>query len=318
MALRIINTVLRILLGLVFIASGLLKLFPIEAFEYNFVSIGIANWNTAPFIARLLIGFEFLLGGFLIFNVLMQRFTLKAVLALLLMFTVYLVYQLITEGDDGNCGCFGEYLEMTPSESIIKNVFMAGIAVWLLATKAQLHFNRLPFFLRDRYVASALTIVAMVLPFILNTVTTSPPDANKKEKVGYRLALDNAYSSNNPDKLKVDVRNGKHVLALLSLKCSHCKMAALKMNVMHKRHPELPFYYLLRGNSEIRLKEFMDGTQHADVPYSIYNQNDFFELAQDAVPAIYWLQNDTVVKSETVYTLNEDSILAWVNSNARK
>ena len=76
----------RILLGLIFIASGLLKLFPIEPFELNFIDLGIANWFTAPIIARGLIGFELLLGAFLIFDLAMKKFTIKATYGILIFF----------------------------------------------------------------------------------------------------------------------------------------------------------------------------------------------------------------------------------------
>ena len=113
---------LRVLLGLVFILSGYLKLYPIESFELNFIDLGVGNWYTAPFIARLLIASEFFLGLMLVFNQSLKKFTLKATIALLLFFTAYLGIQIIREGNTGNCGCFGTYLQMTPLESILKNI----------------------------------------------------------------------------------------------------------------------------------------------------------------------------------------------------
>src|SRR5438552_14738720 len=116
--LLIIST--RILLGATFLLSAYLKLFPIEPFELNFIDLGIANWYTAPFIARLLIGLEFFLGVLLLSGISLRKFTLPATFALLLLFSVYLIVQLITSGDKGDCGCFGTYLQMTPLQSLIK------------------------------------------------------------------------------------------------------------------------------------------------------------------------------------------------------
>lgn len=302
------------LLGLVFLASAYLKLFPIEAFEFNFVSIGVANWSTAPLMARLLIGAEFALGVFLIFNIALQRVTLPAVLAMLAVFTVYLVYQLFTEGNEGNCGCFGTYLEMTPLESIAKNVMMAGIAVWLLITKKQWTFSGLPKFMSDVYVAPVLGLIMFALPFVLNPVGATVPDSVQGSGfVGKKLDLERLYSADSLSKPTVDLRVGKHVLALFSMRCEHCKMASLKMNVMHRRHPELPFYYVLRGKAETRLQPFLTETQYSDVPYTVYNDDYFFELSGGAVPAIYRLENGLVVKAESVYTLNEDELVKWYN-----
>ena len=80
---RIIYFTLSSLLGMVFIFSGYIKLYPIEAFELNFIDVGIANWFTAPIIARLLIGLEIGLGLLLLLQFEYRKFTLKAVMAYL-------------------------------------------------------------------------------------------------------------------------------------------------------------------------------------------------------------------------------------------
>src|SRR5690554_1640604 len=105
---------LCILMGAVFIFSGYTKLYPIEPFEYTFVDIGMAGWQLAPFVARLLIGLEFLIGVLLVFNLHLRKIIYKTGIALLLFFSVYLVLLIFFTGNKGNCGCFGSHLEMTP------------------------------------------------------------------------------------------------------------------------------------------------------------------------------------------------------------
>src|SRR4051812_33546550 len=104
---RLTAITISIALGLIFLYSGFSKLVPvIETFEFTFVDIGIANWYTAPVIARLLIGLEFFLGLFLLINYRLKKFTLPFTAALLLLFIVYLIVQIVTSGNTGNCGCF--------------------------------------------------------------------------------------------------------------------------------------------------------------------------------------------------------------------
>src|SRR5436305_2502938 len=93
---------LRILVGGTFLLSAWLKLFPIEAFELNFIDLGIANWVTAPFIARLLISTEFFLGLMILIGVALKKFTLPATFALLAIFSLYLLVQLVMVGDKGD------------------------------------------------------------------------------------------------------------------------------------------------------------------------------------------------------------------------
>ena len=67
---RISGSILSLGLGLIFIYSGYTKLYPvIETFEFTFIDIGVANWYTAPLIARLLIGLEFFIGLLLILKI---------------------------------------------------------------------------------------------------------------------------------------------------------------------------------------------------------------------------------------------------------
>src|SRR4051812_41160097 len=111
---RIVGIILSVCLGLVFIYSGYSKIFPLEPFEFTFVDMGVANWYTAPIIARLLIGLEFFIGALLILNYKLRRFTIPFTVGLLSFFIIYLLIQIIKNGDTGNCGCFGESIHMTP------------------------------------------------------------------------------------------------------------------------------------------------------------------------------------------------------------
>lgn len=295
------------MLGLLFIASGILKLIPIEPFELNFIDVGVANWFTAPIIARGLIGFELLLGLFLIFNLAMNKFTIKATYAILIFFTFYLFYQLFKVGNNGNCGCFGTYLQMTPLESIFKNIAMLSvlIVVQFIPARWSLFWPKFfnPFFI----------LAAFVSPYILN-----PPDSliagHRAGAVNYPLGLKRIYSDTSIVKPSIDLTVGKHIVAFMSLSCMHCRMNALKMHVLQQRNPDFPFYILLNGDTAMFEKSFFDFTKAENIPFSYFNNDDFFSYVDGSVPAIFWLLNDTV-KFRSLYTdLNEDDIKTWLNT----
>ncbi len=111
---KIINHIIRIIIGLVFIVSALAKLFPIEPFEIVFVDLGVANWLIAPFLARFIIAVELFLGLSILFNVWLKNKIYYLTQASLLIFTVYLIYLLITKGNNVDCGCFGSFLSLSP------------------------------------------------------------------------------------------------------------------------------------------------------------------------------------------------------------
>ena len=53
---------LRYFVGILFLFSGIAKLFPIETFEFSLVSQGIAGWSIVPYLSRFIIAAEIFLG----------------------------------------------------------------------------------------------------------------------------------------------------------------------------------------------------------------------------------------------------------------
>ena len=85
--LKISLFILSSLLGLTFLYSGYVKLVPaIEPFEFTFVDLGVGGWRTAPFIARFMIGLEFLIGFLLITGLYIKSFSIKLTVASLILF----------------------------------------------------------------------------------------------------------------------------------------------------------------------------------------------------------------------------------------
>lgn len=298
-------------LGLVFLYSGYTKLTPvIETFEFSFVDIGIANWYTAPVIARLLIGLEFFLGVLLILNYNLKRFTLPFTVILLLLFSIYLLFQLLTSGNQGNCGCFGEHLKMTPLQAILKNVIMilGGIAVYFLFDGWKLKFNML--FL------SLTGLSAVLIPFIVNPVDYTYTSNNLEEKVNYPLELNLLYEPEDSSKVetpKVDLRKGKHVVAFLSLTCSHCRIAAKKFRLIKKNNPGLPVYFILNGEKS-SYPVFIEDTKADNIPSSFCLGKAFIQLASAHLPRIYYLDNGIVVKKVDYFELNQYAIESWIET----
>lgn len=306
------SILLSICLGLVFIYSGYSKIFPIEPFEFTFVDIGIANWYTAPVIARLLIGLEFFIGMLLIANYNLRKFTLPFTAILLFIFIIYLVIQLITSGNDGNCGCFGESIRMTPVQGILKNVIMIVVAfiIYILSAGWKVRYNAL--------LLCLVAVPVTAVPFILNPVDYTYTSNNLDEKVNYPLELNLLFSPEDSAKVEiptVDIRKGKHVVAFLSLSCSHCRIAAKKFRLIKKNDPELPIYFILNGD-KARYKEFIEDTKATNIPYSYCLGKSFVQLSSAHLPRIYYLDNGIVVKKVDYYELNQYAIENWIKSDS--
>ena len=125
----VVKNIIRIGIGSVFIIASILKLITIDEFEIYIYSFNIFSFFITTILSRLLIVGEIVLGIFLIFKI-YYRFTWKATLTIQILFTIFLIYTALFR-DDGNCHCFGDLVQLSPMQSIIKNLVIIG-ALFLL------------------------------------------------------------------------------------------------------------------------------------------------------------------------------------------
>lgn len=124
--------VLRIIIFILFIVSGITKMFPLWAFEKQLVDLGICGWCQAPFLARSIIALELALGIAMLQPHFLKRIIIPSTILLLVAFCVHLSIQMVQFGpNNGNCGCFGQLIPMTPLEAFIKNIITIAILIYL-------------------------------------------------------------------------------------------------------------------------------------------------------------------------------------------
>ena len=305
---KILLFILCSILGLVFILSGISKLYPIEPFEYTFVDIGIFNWQLAPFIARLLIGLELFIGLLLLFNLAFKKVAFKLGVLVLLLFCIYLLFLIIFTGNKGNCGCFGSFIQMTPLQALIKNAIM--IVVFILLNK--FHVGWLLNKKLIKLFVIILVLLAFVIPFILNPVELdySASYLNKSEN-NFKLELDSLYKNATLNKPPDTLSQNKQIIVFLSLTCEYCRIAANKIRIIHERNPKIPFYFVLNGDN-VDLKPFFDHTQTQDISHCILLGKSFVYLAGTSMPVIYLVNNSVVENNLNYIDLDQIEIEKWL------
>lgn len=123
---------IRIFMFLMFMLSAVTKMFPIWAFEKQFVDLGLASWCWAPFFARFMIAVEIALGVAIIQPHFLKKLVIPSTILLLAVFCVHLSIQMVQHGAmTGNCGCFGQILPMTPLEAFLKNIVFIAMLAYL-------------------------------------------------------------------------------------------------------------------------------------------------------------------------------------------
>lgn len=293
---------LLFLLSGLFFLSGIVKLFPVELFEYTFVDLGLANWQGAPFVARMFIAFELVLAMVLL--VPMRKFLLSGLVTcfvFLMVMNVYLIWQWLVYGNQGNCGCFGMLIPMTPAQSLQKNIGMSGLCIGVFLLRKNLF--TLPF--RNKLVLMVMLIISILLPFVVNPVTPSSMQANREYKVNLQLSL-------LKHKPLFDFDKGKYMVAFLSLTCPHCKLAAYKLALMKKQNPKIPVFLFLNGEPENEARFFAE-TRAIHLPHAYMSfKEGFVENAGNSLPAIYYANKRKIEKKTNYLIMRQEEIESWL------
>jgi len=303
---KIFSLIICIIVGAVFLYSAFTKLYPVEYFEYTFVDLGFANWHTAPFLARILIGVEAFTGLVLVFQIRIKEFSIPLAAVMLIIFCIHLAGQIILNGNEGNCGCFGNQLMMTPLQALIKNIVLLVLLFIARHYYADHGGLQLP-----KWLITVTVLLTLSVPFILNPVDLAASVSHDIKSLNYPLDVHWLYENPNDKPPEADFAEGKHIVAFFSVECSHCKLAAYKLHVMYKRNPSLPITMVLNGDRD-ELPAFFDETKSADIPHVLYKGPNYLKMSGPTLPAIYWISNGIVVNKINYMQLSQDDIEKWL------
>lgn len=299
----ILGLLLTLGLAAVFIYSALSKVYSLEPFSWSFMDLLPVGLTIAGILARIFIGFEFLIGVFLLAHLFLKKITYKATFVFLGVMSLYLIFLLIREGNEGSCGCFGEWIYMNPLQSLLKNLGMMALVAALLYLYPAKGFNQ------AYYLAAFLATASFVTPFVMEPVAIY----GKGEMANEPVDLSPLYTGIAQPQPAVDLRHGKHIVAYFSLTCPHCRKAAYLLQIMHRQYPELPLYMVLNGNPAL-LEEFFEETKSKSLPHSFMSDLAAFKsMAGEYVPSIYWIRN-SVIERKTYFTeINPAEVKKWLN-----
>jgi thiol-disulfide isomerase/thioredoxin len=316
-----ISLVIRFLIFVLFVFSAVAKMFPIWAFEKQLVDLGLMSWCMAPYFSRALIAIELALGVMIIQPHYLKRIVIPATIALLVVFCAHLTIEMVKHGAmNGNCGCFGQLLPMTPLEAFIKNVITIVLLVFVYKNtsadnKSKNRFN----------VLLVIWLFATLLMYVLfpfcpcSKAATNPlpqveveetmDDASSISETGKdvlgvmsndsgKTALDTIKKDSvvvdpGPAKVKsrfsdyavfgdkkVNIDNGKKIVCFFAAGCDHCQNTA-KTLVKLSKNPGFPKVYIFFMDEEtFKIPEFFQFAG-AQIPYRILDIPTFWTVLGD-------------------------------------
>ncbi|HLP14158.1 MAG TPA: MauE/DoxX family redox-associated membrane protein [Flavobacteriales bacterium] len=303
---KFVAVLFNVIVGSVFILSAWLKTNPIDYFETKISFFGIEGVMGAV-VARLIIAGELLIGLFLITQFTIGKLVYKTTIAVLSIFIIINLIDLIRFGNDTDCGCMGLTVQVSPLMSIAKNILLIGMTIF------SMRFGtitwKLPVFATIAIALTPFSSVFMYKPVYVYENVKMPKKGTRPDFTimdvhpGFK---GKTYKSN------AELSKGKKIVAFLSLTCPHCKMAAYKLNGFKALDPELPIYFILNGDSS-NMDQFFKVTGKPVVDMAHFNGNsDYADMSGYELPAIFLLKDGVVELQWNNATLTKAGMMEWL------
>lgn len=318
--------------GILFLVSGISKLFPIHSFELLMVNQGLSTWELVPWMSRLIILAELILGAGFFIGGYYRKFYLPVSFLMLTGFNIHLVYSIVTATGGSNCGCFGELIPMTPLEALIKNILLMALLVYLWFRKQEksrpLHFHIIPPVLLALALFLLFPVTRYQTPELTKNIATEPAEKPDRpldpvveaEKTPDKYALETAppeevtpskperAADDLPKKTSVfakyknfnahgttDLDSGAKLVALFSLDCDHCMETAKNYLTLKNQGTKLPPVFILFFGEEWQVAPFFEYAG-GELPWSIIPVEEFFPMLTASPPRIVFMKNGNIIK----------------------
>lgn len=291
---------IRLLLGVFFIGTAVLKLLSIDNFEVYLYSFGLFSYTWTTFFSRLLIFIELMMGISLILKIYFKQIWWLTML-MMVGFTLFLVYAAIFR-NDSNCHCFGDLIELDPRQSIFKNIFTTAL---LLFIRKERSYDYKP--LLKKWLVASTIVVSLVVSFVL-----LPMDViyNKiySEKDNVNTV---AFYESLGDSTFVDLQQGRYLINYALAGCKYCRIGAEKVTMMMDRHgishDRLKFFI---GGSDEAIANFVEATGTSDYQHWKIPAPQFMAITFGKFPLYVLIEDGKVIKAGDFRILDDNMILS--------
>ena len=198
-AMSVLVNFCRVLLGLAFMFSGIVKAIDpvgtqikLTDYLYAFGMGGTVLDSTLLILACILAGFEILIGSYMAVGAFGKGSSLL-MLIVMSVFTPFTLYLALTNPVE-DCGCFGDALVLTNWQTFCKNVFLLVLAVLVFAWRKLIK----PFVDSRRQWMVTLIVTVIAIRFMTGNITNLPVLDFRPYKVGTNLRAEILDSIKNP------------------------------------------------------------------------------------------------------------------------
>ena len=290
--------VLKVLLGILFIVSAILKVVDMDKFEVYIYSYHFFSLNFSFLVARAAIIAELVLGIGLISNC-FHKLMWWGSMAMLAGYTILLIYAYFI-GRTDSCHCFGDFLPFNPAQSILKNVIL--MALFALCYKAKNY----------RFRGQWLAMIGVVIASTVAIFLVSPPDNYTTNYNPDKYLNDELFAQmlSEPPVGEYHLQEGKQVVCLLSTSCDFCQLAAHKLSLMQQYYgfPAENITYVFMGSEE-GIEEFYKESESARYRNVLYlDVVNLLKINNGNFPTIVLLDNGVIVHEYGLRNMKEEEI----------
>ena len=293
---------MKVLLGLVFIASAILKIVDMDQFEIYVYSYHFFSLNVSFLVARAAIIVELVLGIGLVSNTLHKLYWWGS-MAMLLGYSLLLIYALYL-GRTDNCHCFGDFLQFDPKQSLIKN----GVLILLFLPLYWMGEWETPF----RWLILCLAImVSTIVVFVISPPDNYTPSYEPEQNLQKDL-FDEMLDVSPLDSL--NLRDGKQVVCFFSTGCEYCQMAARKLSLMQQfnNFPADRITYVFMGSEE-GIAQFYENSESAQYRNVLYpDVVRLLKAINGAFPTLVFMDNGEPIHEYGLRNMREEEIKVFM------
>ncbi|AEV31840.1 DoxX protein [Owenweeksia hongkongensis DSM 17368] len=296
---------LRLIVGVFFIFSAYGKLDAMGAFEVYVFRSSFLSFDGASVVARLIVAAEIIAGVGIIFK-LGYKAIWRLTFLFILVLTGFLAKQLLL-GSDENCFCLGELMEMSPAESLLKNVVLIGLL--LLIRKDDVTFD----FRLKQLVVSLVFAASVIVPFVI-----SPPDLFVKGQFNSaeynQTALDDAIANG---EISTKFLKGRKMLSFYSMKCKYCKMSSERISALVRKNDiQRSQVNIIFGGMSGNPIEFFEETHSQVFEFSRLPREPFLSITKGMMPLTLLIEDGKVISEMNYRTIDEKEITNFLNGKS--
>lgn len=327
-ALKISRISVSTLIGLMFIASAVMKLVSIDSLEVYIYSFNIFSFVTVTILSRLLIMTELLIGMCMIFRLHYKKIW-WITLIMMVFFTIFLVYVIKFRNDD-NCHCFGDLIDLNPKQSLAKNVILTCL---LFFVDKVTDYDYKP--KKKKLLTGIILGISIVVPFIIvpndliyNKIYSEKENINT---IAFGESLNDStyigYLNVVPEKLNdtlvyeseqrlMDVSEGRYLINYVLAGCQYCRMGAERLDIMFEKHgiSHDKLKFVVGGNS-ISMSRFISLTNTYDYDHWKIAQPEMMAITYGWFPLYVFVEDGEIKNAVDFRHLDEDEVVDFLIKN---